>query len=254
MDVKKSLGVLLALFSLVSGQACGFTVFDPTNLAENITMRILSLQQWSEDNQTQISQLSKLQSQYDLDKKNFEMPNLNQWSKINTVNEDTLTLVSAAGDLWTEFGDLNRYLASFKKAEAWESCFKSERCTFNTLLRELDSSAIGSAAVAVQNAAAMQYKLKRQAQELTYLIKQAEQSGGQASTLDTLSKINASTSMSLMDLNTQISSLLELFSHQVMQTANERVANSKAGESFYSGAANPTFTHFDIDFTAEFGG
>ncbi len=234
------LAASLALILPVQEASAGLPVIDGSNLAENLTMRILSMQQWLEDNNTQINQLTNIKNNYSLNqdrfslaKKNASMPNLTLWDDTKSVTERTLTLVSAAADLWSEAGSLSSYLSSFQKSSAWATCFSSGRCDFASYLKTLDNNAIATSRTAMQNADAMQSKMKQDADFIKSMMNKSQSSEGIGDTLDNLAKINAMTLNSIMDLNTQVNQLITLLGTKMARTSNDNLQKAERQEASY---------------------
>lgn len=256
MSVKRlfmALGLTLSV-TLAPAFAAGLPVIDATNLTENLMLRILSMQQWLEDNGHQIDQLQKLNDslaldgeRFALDKTNSLMPHRQSWTLPHELNERSLVLVNAAGDLWNEFGSLNGYLSAFLKADAWQQCFNGSHCDFTEYLKNIDSATIAQAHRAVVNARDMQRKLKEDAAVIKRMLDEGSSSAGHGDTLDTLSRITAVASGSLIDLNNQMVQLNALFANVMASKSNATLARQTARRHFYTEAEVPEFAPFDLE-------
>lgn len=223
---------LFCFLTLPFASFATFPVFDASALHESISQKVAAIEQWATDNANQIKQLQELVNTYELEAKNSIMPMLSAWQDLQSLHEDSLSLLHASASVWQEFGDANRYLASFKRSDAWNNCIQSGHCNFKKTLRLIDNTAIDFATKSYQNAELMQEKLKSQIIEIQKLNLEARSSTGRAASLDALSKINSSISSSLVDLNLQTSTLVKLLSHDLAAKNNEDLATKSSYEIF----------------------
>ena len=227
---KTAIFLLLVIHNIT--YAGGFAVFDAAALQESITKKIAMIEQWATDNGYQIKQLQELMNSYELETKNSLMPMLDAWKNLQSLHEDSLSLLHASNSVWKEFGDANRYFASFKRADAWQKCMQSQLCNFKKTLSLIDNTAIDFATKSYENAELMQKKLKVQINEVQKLNAEAKSSQGKAASLDALAKINSSVSSSLVDLNLQTSTMVKLISHDLASRNNEDLAVKSSYENF----------------------
>lgn len=247
---------MLLTIGLCFKSQAGMPVIDAANLSENLMLRIMSIQQWLEDNTHQIDQLDKLkenlnldEDRFALDKKNSLMPNLNLWQETSKLSDRTLSLVSASSDLWGEMGDLASYVASFQKSQAWQKCFteKGSVCGFAEYLAGIDENVIDTARVAMQNAEAMQYKIKNDVRLIKSMMEKAQDSEGLGDTLDALSRISTMTQGSLSDLNGQFTQLISLLGTTMAKESQQKLVINERKKAFFDEKApyQEDF-HFDL--------
>lgn len=233
------------MFSTLKVNA-SYMVFDASALRESISQKVAAMEQWATDNAHQIQQLQELVNTYKLEAQNSVMPMLSAWQDLQSLHEDSLSLLHASASVWQEFGDANRYLASFKRADAWNSCIQSGKCNFKKTLHLIDNTAIDFATKSYQNAELMQEKLKNQIREVQKLNLEARSSTGRAASLDALSKINSSISSSLVDLNLQTSTMVKLLSHDLAAKNNEDLAGKSSYENFMQTDTQVRSPHLDL--------
>lgn len=227
---------MLGLAPLSPAQASGIPVFDAAALGENMLQRLVFLEQWARDNIAQSDQLQSintgnvtLDETQQLMEQNYAMINKATWSNIADLQERSLTLIQAARAAWAEFGSAQQYYASFQTAQAWEQCFNSGNCNFGRIVPQLENSSIAQARQAYQYAEQVNQKLSSQVARLQNIIRESENSDSQAGTIDALAKINGTVASSLVDLNSQISLMTKLQSHQLASESNRRLG----GEAYF---------------------
>ena len=223
------LGVLL---TAASPRAAALTVFDPQNLAEMLVENISTIEQWGVDNQKQIEHLTELRRANDLSEINSALTMQDSWNEIEAMRAESLQLVNAAAAMWRQYGDLAQFFSSMKSADAWVACFKSAQCSFERYMQDIDEQLIESAEAAAVLSQDMQGHLKQKADVLKELKTEGRNVQGQAEILDNLSKINAETASSLIDLNQQSTVLVQLVSQNQALRADERQAQRAKSQAF----------------------
>lgn len=225
------IGAWLYTGSIGVAQAGGLPVFDGAALTETISQRIVEIEQWVLDNEHQLQQITGISDgnnilsvTQDLMDKNYAMNNKQSWQDINHLQEQTLALLYSTKSVWEEFGSASQYYAAFQKAAAWQECHKAGTCTFSDALKRLDESSIDQALQAYQSSEAMAKKLEKQIHDLKDLGSEGHGSKSQAGTIDTLTKINGSVANSLVDLNTQVSEMIKLQSHDIASKSNQKLS------------------------------
>lgn len=206
-----------------------FEVEDKKSLAQSLEMQQQTLSQWQKENDARLKQLQAQEDLLSFNEEDSKMPNKESWENINEIQENVMALMEANISLWEEFGDANKYYASFKKASAWQECFESGSCTFNQTINLLDDSSISFATKAYENAQQMQTKLKSELHNIANLTYEGENAVQRGALIDTLSKVNSQSAISLLDLNNQIATLVQLISHDLGSKNN--VENIKKVET-----------------------
>ena len=97
------------------------------------------------------------------------------------------------------------------------------------------------------NARDMQRKLKEDAAVIRRMLDEGSSSAGHGDTLDTLSRITAVASGSLIDLNNQMVQLNALFANVMASKSNATLARQTARRHFYTEAEVPEFAPFDLE-------
>ena len=211
-----------------SSRAAGAqAVFDMKSYQESLTQKLQNVEQWNIQNKNDLEQLSAMQSSYDLQVQNSTKNNAQTWDGLESVKDDTANLLSASKALWEEYGSASQYYASFKKSEYWQQCLAAGNCLEDGSLSEQDEATISFALKAYKSADLAQEQLDAKLEALNELSSEAKGAQSFADNIDVLSKINTNTASMLLDLNSQISTMVQIFSHDMAAGKSREVASSE---------------------------
>lgn len=238
---------------LPPAQAGGWPVFDVSNLMEMIVEKIGTIEQWGVDNQKQIEHLQQMIKGNDLAQLNSNLNNLTSWGELQSVYQDTMSRIYAAQALWQEYEKMADFFSSLKTTEAWMYCLQQDSsCNFDQYFELIDETIIAMSKNAVSNAQKMQSNLQQKANVLKQLQLEGQHAQGHADILDNLSKINAETSSSLLDLNSQSAQLVELISREQAGEAVSRQAALAREENFASKGSYQGEDHVSLTLPGSF--
>lgn len=245
-------GILLSTLAVPAASA-GLPVFDSSNLTEMVVQKIATIEQWGIDNQKQIEQLQQLMRANELTAVNSALNQQGSWAAVGSVFDASLTQIYAVQSLWREYEKAADFFSSLKTTEAWLYCLKQgSSCSFDRYFKLIDENVITQSQGAAQNAQQMQQNLQRKAELLKTLKSEAVTVEGHADLLDNLSRINAETASSLIDLNSQSAQLIELISRDQLNEAAARQALQARQEAFADKGDYPGETHVDLTLPTSF--
>lgn len=216
--------VLLWLTAVPAAQASWYSVFDSKSYQENLKQKQQRLEQWEIQNEKDLEKLSALQDSLELQTANSTWNNKETWSGLEEVKQNTANLVSASRALWEEYGSASQYYASYKKASYWQQCLELDNCLEDDSLSAQDEASISFALKAYKSADLALEQLDAKLEALEELSDEARDAQGFADSLDVLAKINTGTASALLELNTQVSTMVQVFSHSLAQDKNREVA------------------------------
>lgn len=210
-----------------------YTVFDPQNLAEMLTEKVSTIEQWGVDNMKQIEQLQELVKGNNLAQVNSSLNNLSSWDELKQVYEETMAQIYAVQSLWREYEAMADFLSSLNSTEAWLYCLQqNSTCNFDQYFELIDKTIVTFSQNSVLNAQKMQQHLQSKAQNLKQLQLEGQKAQGHADILDNLAKINTETASSLIALNSQSAQLVELISREQANEAVTRQATLARQQAF----------------------
>ncbi len=245
--------VLMFSFLGVPALASGLPVFDASNLTEMVVQKIATIEQWGIDNQKQIEQLQQLQRANDLTAVNSALNQQSSWSTVSSVFDSSLTQLYAVQSLWQEYEKAASFFSSMKTTDAWLYCLKqNSSCSFDRYFKLIDENVITASQGAAQNAQQQLQNLQRKTELLKSLKSEAVKVEGHADLLDNLSKINAETASSLIELNAQSAQLIELISRDQLNEAATRQAQQARQEAFADKGDYPGESHVDLTLPTSF--
>lgn len=207
-------------------------VVDLSALHASMEQRKDNLEQWAIQNQKDIEKLKALEASYDLELKNSTKNHSQSWEHFNSLNLNTQNLLKASAALWEEYGNANLYVATFKKSDYWKRCLEHNNCQTKESMQYIDEKSIDFATKAYLSADVAKDNLKNQLEILDNLVQEAQTSQGYADNLDAIAKINSQTAVSLQELNAQISTMLQLLSHDLASTNSKNIAISQNSSDF----------------------
>ena len=216
--------LLLHGAAMPEAHASWYSVFDSKSYQESLKQKQQRLEQWEIQNEKDIEKLSALQDSLELQVENSTWNNKETWSGLEEVRENTANLVSASRALWEEYGSASQYYASYKKASYWQQCLELDNCLEDDSLSAQDEASISFALKAYKSADLALEQLDAKLEALNELSAEAHDAQSFADSLDVLAKINTGTASALLELNTQVSTMVQVFSHSLAQDKNREVA------------------------------
>lgn len=219
-------------------------------IAEKLGSQLDTLRSWSESNQ-QSAQVLLEQSNTAMQMAEYDhlKPNADTWDKVEELNEQSLGLLHATSSLWESYGTFSAYLASHKKAEAWQKCLeqKGAYCSFRDALEELDTNTIDAATQAAKSAEESQSVIEDQIAKLESLSFEARGAEGLGAGLDTLSKVNAASASSLINLNNGIYTMIKLQAHETAgRHSVSKAEEAGTKELLTGGRRNVSSPHYEL--------
>lgn len=218
-------------------------------IAGKLQKQLNTLQSWSASNQ-QSAQVLLQQSNAAMNMavKDHMKPNEKTWSEVEELNEKSLGLLHATSALWQSYGDFQNYLASYKKAEAWKKCLDrtGENCTFRDALSELDTKSIDYATQAAKSAEESQSVIEDQIAKLESLSLEGRMADGLGAGIDTLSKVNAASASSLINLNNGIYTMIKLQAHETAGRHNLSMAEEAGTKQLLTGGERVSSPHYEL--------
>lgn len=218
------------------------------DISEKMSAQLSTLRQWSNENSKQAEiLLAQTDTAMDLADIDHRRPNAQTWNNINTLNQNSLGLLQASQSLWDSYGSFNAYLASYKKAEAWQKCRQTNKnCSFRDVLNTMDTKSVEIATRAVQNAEASKNTIATKIQMLESLSFEARSAEGLGSGLDALSKVNAASAASLVDLNNGINTMLQIQAHESANAHTLAIAQEEGSRQILEGGHYVQSPHLQL--------
>ncbi len=223
------------------------------DISSKLSDSLDTMRAWSRENQRQTEELrSQAQKAMELAGKDHETPMKETWEQVDELNENSLGVLHASAALWKSYGSLSSYLSSFKKAEAWRECIKSQqtsykRCSFREVLSRMDSNSIDYAAQAMQSAEENSRAIGESIRKLEQLSFEARAADGLGAGLDTLAKVNAASTAQLADLGTSINTLLRIQAHEAASAHNVALAQQEGSRELLEGGDEVRSEHFSME-------
>lgn len=232
MNINYKIIALFLSFSIAKSSWGALPVLDYSNLSESIQQRILDVEHFIKDSATQLEQLNNLKNTYSLDLKNSIRHNIALWDNLQSVKNDTLKALNASKSIWQEYGSLNLYLASFEKYKTIGKCMQNRNCSYQDSYKLMNTTAINFASRAYENASLMQNKISNTIKSIESISNEAKGSESNASMFDALNKAQTLCNSSLADLNTQISSLVQIVGHSMASNAQKQMIKDDVSKEF----------------------
>lgn len=226
-----------------------------SDISSKLSASLDTMRSWSEDNRRQTEELREnAEKAMKLAGTDHETPDRETWSKLDELNENSLGLLHASSSLWESYGSMSAYIASFKKAEAWQECVKSHKhCSFREVLSRMDSNSIDYATRAMRSAEENSKAIGQSIRKLEELSFEARGAVGLGAGLDTLSKVNAASAASLADLGTSINTLLRIQAHEQAVKHNQALAQQEGSREALEGGDSVRSPHFNLELSSHVG-
>lgn len=241
----------LAITSLSFAEDKPQMVVDLSALHAAMEQRQDSLTQWAIQNQKDVEKLQALEASYNLELKNSTKHNIQTWEHFNSINSNTQNLLKASAALWDEYGNANLYIATFKKSDYWQQCLAHNNCQSKESMQYIDEKSIDFATKAYLSADVAKDNLQNQLEILESIFQEAQASQGYGDNLDAIAKINSQTAISLQELNAQISTMLQLLSHDLASNNSKKVAISQNSNDFLH-VENSKAKEVQLNYSKEF--
>lgn len=205
------------------------------------------LVQWSEHNLKKENELKAfLQKDQKRVQNNSEFLHKDTWDKVKNLNHDSLMLLEASYAFAMQTKSASDYQSSTIRSKAWQECLKEENCSFKKLNSMLDHEALELSNFTKENAITTQKLLLNSINELEEFSNNSKDSQGLNSSLDALSKVNATQANALVSLTNQISNLTKLNALNAQSTIETRQLEQKADELFYDDSIKVKSEHFEL--------
>lgn len=217
------------------------------DISGKLSAQIDTLRVWSAENTRQAEYLRN-QSDHAMALAKYDhlKPDVQTWSAVDSLNEKSLGLLHATQSLWESYGSFNSFLASVKKAKAWQDCGLQQKCSFREVLSQMDSSSVEVAVKAAQSAEISQQNIAEQIKRLESFAFEARSSDGLAAGLDALSKVNAASAASLVDLTNGVNTMLKIQSHENANAHSRALAEDEGTRAVLEGGEFVKSPHYVI--------
>ncbi len=238
------LAICMAAFSAAADQSEERILAD---ISGKLSAQLDTLRAWSADNSRQAGYLleqsdaAMAMAQHDHIK-----PDARTWSAIDDLNEQSLGLLHATQSLWESYGNFNSYLASVKKAQAWQSCSKQQHCSFRDAVSNMDTNSVEVAVKAAKSAELSQKNIAEQIKKLEAFAFEARNSEGLAAGIDALSKVNAASAASLVDLSNGVNTMLSIQAHESADAHSRTLAKEDGSRAVMEGGEFVKSPHYNI--------
>lgn len=248
--MKKKIKQFILLFLALP--LCCLADTNDTRLLQDISGKLNAqldtLRSWSQENNAHARDLlNKTNAAKDLAIRDHLKPDPSTWAEVDALNEKSLGLLHASSALWQSYGNFNAYLASFNRAEAWSQCAaQKNRCSFKDAIVKLDSRSVEYATQAVQAAEISQQAISEQIRKLESFAFQARSSEGLSSGIDALSKVNAASAASLVDLTNGINTMLKIQAHEAASAHTLALAQEEGSKQILQGGTAVHSPHFNL--------
>lgn len=192
------------------------------NDKEVAEFKAATIEQWSIDNQHQIAQLKEMVKTNKFFDENSKKPNAKQWEKLKEIQNKTLNVLHASHTLADVIEKENELFIAKEKEEAWKKCTQIALCHFQDAYNFFNKTRANQNLTVIKNAKSFKNNINDQIKNLNDISTESLEAKGLAANLDAMSKINAQTSNSLADLNSQFATIVEMMSlNNIKKEKNE---------------------------------
>ena len=203
-----------------------------------------TIEQWSIDNQHQIAQLKEMVKTNQFFDENSKKPNAKQWDKLKEIHKNTLNVLHASHAIADVMEKKNELFISQEKVQAWQKCAQKSFCALQDAHNFFNKTRALQNLEAIKNAKTFKNNINAQIKNLNDMSTESLEAKGLAANLDAMSKINAQTSNSLVDLNSQFATIIEMMSFNNVQ--KEKKNDMQRNLSYYFHSIEDGDLHMDF--------
>lgn len=205
------------------------------------------LKSWSADNKRKEEALKLYANKSALIvDKNSQYQKKEAWQEVLELNKNSLMLLEASYAFAKQTQSYAELKENSLRTKAWEDCLNMEECNFKTLNQMMDDEALKLSSFTKNNAIKTQEMLLDSIDKLQNFNQDGKSAKGLNSSIDALSKINATQANALIYLTNQISNLTKLAASESQANLQEKQLEQKSNEQVF-GSSKINSPHFKVE-------